>query len=68
MTIVHRVFMGLGVCAVIMGILLAVFGNMLGVWIALAGGYGIYSSYKSIKKIANERERPQPRDKEGGKR
>lgn len=51
MKVLYKVFLGLGVVAVIMGIALTAMGNMLGVWIIGFGAYGIYADYKKLKSV-----------------
>ena len=46
----YKLFLGLGIVAVIMGIALTAMGNMLGVWIIGFGAYGVWKDYKLLKR------------------
>lgn len=54
----HKVLLGVSIGTVILGIILAVMGNMLGIWIALVSAYGVYSSHKKLG------EKPAAKDKQ----
>ena len=52
--ILRRIEFGASIAAVIMGVILIVGGNMLGVWIV---GFAIWGFVSSLKRIRNERKR-----------
>ena len=54
--LLRKVECGASIVAIIMGIILVVGGNMLGVWIVGFACYGLYSSIRRLK-ASNERKR-----------
>lgn len=54
----HKVLLGVSIGTVVLGVALAIMGNMMGIWIALVSAYGVYSSYKKLS------EKPAVKDKQ----
>ena len=57
MKVLYKVFLGLGIAGVIMGIALIAMGNMLGVWILGFGAYGVYKDYRLLRRKASVKDK-----------